>query len=122
MAQTIDSMIQTVVTTDASNQDLFNYEVPPLSMLAVEVEVFAYRNQTNRSCWKFRAVGSRASGSASALGSPVDVVPRVNDAGASAWDAQILLSGNNLIVRLNGQASATITWLVSARIVINTPD
>jgi len=121
MSQTIDVVNVPAQTTDATTQDLLNYEVPPLSMLLVDVEVVAYRNQTNRAYWKIHAVGSRAGGAASALGAPTEERKR-NDAGASGWTAQILLVGNAIVVRIGGQASTTIDWLVTARITINTPE
>jgi hypothetical protein len=121
MSQTIDSAIIPVSTTDATPQDLLNYEVPLQSMLGMDVEVYAYRNQTNRAYWKIHAVGSRANGNASALGTPTEERKR-NDSGASTWSAQVLLSGNNLVIRITGQASTTISWMVKANITINTPE
>jgi hypothetical protein len=121
MSQTTDIVGSAHQSTDATTQDVLNYEVPLLSMLAVEVEVFAYRNQSNRAYWKIHAVGSRASGNASALGSPTEERKR-NDAGASAWAVQIVLVDNNMVVRTTGQAGVTVNWLVTARIIINTPD
>jgi hypothetical protein len=121
MAQQIDQVLAPTSTADATTQDLINYEVPLQSMLSVDVEVFAYRNQTNRAYWKIHATGSRANGSASALGTPTEERKR-NDSGASTWSAQVLLSGNNFVVRITGQASTTINWMVKAIITINTPE
>lgn len=121
MPQMIDSAVLPVRTTDATTQDLLSYEVPLQSMLAIDVEIFAYRNQTNRAYWKIHAAGSRASGNASALGTPTEERQR-NDAGASGWTAQILLVDNVIIVRIGGQAATTVDWLVSAKITVNTPE
>lgn len=121
MSQMIDSAIIPTSTADATSQDLLSYEVPPLSMLAVDVEIFAYRNQTNRAYWKIHAVGSRANGSASALGVPTEERKR-NDAGAAGWTAQIVLVGDAIVVRISGQASTNINWLIAAKITINTPE
>ncbi len=121
MPQQIDSQVIPVATSDATTQDLLNYEVPPLSMLAVDVEIMAYRNQTNRAYWKIHAVGSRAGGGATALGAPTEERKR-NDAGASGWTAVIVLVDNAIVVRIGGQASTNINWMVKAILTISTPE
>ena len=121
MSQQIDQAIRTAHTTDATAQDLLNYDVPLASMLLVDVEVCAYRNQSNRAYWKIHAVGSRANGSATALGAPTEERHR-NDAGASGWTAVIVLLNDQVVVRISGQAAIAIDWLIKATITIITPE
>lgn len=121
MPQTNDQRTIPVTTTDATPQDLLSYEVPLQSMLAVDVEIMAYRNQTNRAYWKIHAVGSRANGSATALGTPTEERHR-NDAGAAGWAAAIVLVNDAVVVRITGQASVDIDWMVTAQIKISTPE
>lgn len=121
MPQAIESHIIPASTSDATAIDLLSYEVPLHSMIAVDVEIMAYRNQANRAYWKIHAVGSRANGSASALQAPVEERKR-NDAGAAGWTAAILLVNDAIVVRIGGQAAIDISWMIKAVLTISTPE
>lgn len=109
----------TVQTTDDTVTTLATYAVPDNAIVRVEVEIVARRPSNGDSAVYRRAVGVKRHG-----GGGATLVGAVQDAhtaeDVAGWDATLDVSGNDLRVRVTGEAAATIEWRSRMRLVVLT--
>jgi len=114
MAAVLDNgLSQETQTTNATPAIAYPVSIPANSMYQIDAKVFA-RNAagTVQGFWRLAGIGQRGAGSASIVGSVINIIAAQKDALALAWDATLSASGNNINVNITGAAATTINWLV----------
>ncbi len=98
-----------VQTTDATQTVLATVEVPDDTTLTLTVWVSAFRTGTEEVAgFQRRIVAKRFGGGGAALVDlPDEDFERLEN---SAWDVDVDVSGNNVEVKVTGEAAKTINW------------
>ena len=97
-------------TYDAVATTFYSRTLPVNSFVNLYVQVVAVRPSNGDSkTWFFTVkVGRRSAGAI--LVNSTNIFTPIADAGASAWVAAVVVSGNDALLQFTGQASATISW------------
>lgn len=107
-----------VITTDDTVTTTLVAQVQPNTLVHLEVTLMAKGNNSASGVWmiSFNAV-RYTSGAAVALGASTLIVPTQKDGpGTGGWHADVILSGNDLQIQVDGAPGVTVTWLTFARL------
>lgn len=98
-------------TTDATLTTIATLPIPDASVVKVIAKVVARRASNGDSAhYELRDAAKRHGGGAAALIGAVLSPSFAADAGAGAWAASLAVSGNNLLVKVQGAVGHTVTW------------
>lgn len=110
-----DQSEYTVTTTDGTPTTLVSIAVTTNQAITLEAEVIGatstYSAAIGGNCL---ATARRAGGSLTLVGSPVI---NLNEDSGGSPDFNVVVSGNNLIVQVTGEAATTYNWKATVRIV-----
>ena len=107
----------TVATTNATETLAFRIRIPT-SKCAMITASFVATDGTDTFTLTKRATYFNAAGTVSLTGSASDLFA-AESAGASAWDGQFDISGNDVLIQVTGEAAHNISWKVS--VDVDTP-
>jgi len=121
MSQSIERKVLFQTTTGVTPTDVVIVTVPASSIVSVTAHVLARTSGGVRASWALYGSLGREGGGASLISIALDLISPRKDVGATTWAAVIDASGNDTLVKVTGQISTTITWIIVAEIVIYTP-
>lgn len=107
----------TLATTDATETLAFRIRIPT-GKPALITATFVATDGTDTFALTKKAAYFNAAGTVSLIGSASDLFA-AESAGASAWDGQFDISGNDVLVQVTGEAAHNISWKVS--VDVDTP-
>lgn len=102
-------------TTDATPLDLATIPMEAGESLVIEVSISGRRTATDDAASYLIGAGAMRGAAGGAAVNGVTLVVARETLGATTWDAAIVASGNDIIIRVTGQAAATIDWRVEWR-------
>lgn len=105
-----------VQTTDASTTTAISIALADTFIYFLEVTILARDTAgVDRALYSKKALVYREGGGATLEGAVQDLHADVETAGAAAWDADIAVAGNNVVVSVTGANATTINWVVEVR-------
>ena len=121
-AKVTDQKDGTVQTTNATATTAVTYTVPANSIAIVYAYVMAL-NAAAGDSKGFTPWASvlREGGAPAVVGSVVNMITPQGSAGATTWTSTIAISGNDVIVQVDGAIAATIEWRVRLVVEYYTP-
>lgn len=100
-----------VVTTDATLTTILTLPVADATVLGVVARIVARRASNGDAAhFELRDAVKRHGGGSAALIGAILSPAFATDAGAGAWTASLAVSGNNLLVKVQGAVGHTVTW------------
>jgi len=121
MAQKIIDWVSNVATTTgAGTSTVITYPVPASCAVSVDVRFLGRSTGgdtilIHKECLMRRG----SSGGVSLVGSVVDIITPIVDLLLAGNSAQVVASGNDILVQVVTTAGSTIEWFVDARIRLN---
>src|SRR5262245_39112452 len=105
-----NSFAVSTVTTDATPTEMVVAEIPERTMVTANLYLGAI-SDPGLDTWGAEAsrVAKRGQSSPSLVGI-IGLIINQRDLGATTWAAALDVVGNNLVVRVTGQAGTSITW------------
>jgi hypothetical protein len=108
-----------VITTNATATTLDTYTVPEKSVTGVEVTVVARDASNNPGLFKQAAAVTKSTGSASIVGSVLNLITPILSVSLATATVTIDTSGSDIRLRATGVAATTIEWQFEWEIITN---
>ena len=118
-ARTIERLTGNVTTTDATQTTLATYTIANGSSVSAEADVIGKDGSGNTVVAKQLAAAKQPSGTASIVGSVVNLVTTITDAALIGASVTIDASGATVRVRVTGKLATTIEWFCDFKIIVH---
>lgn len=118
--RTIDKVTEVVTTSNATQTTLITYPIPSGASISAECTVVG-RDTSNGDTITTaqKATAKNVSGTASLVGSVLNMVALTADTLLSTASVTMTISGTNLLVRVTGVLSKGIEWFGELKVWIN---
>jgi hypothetical protein len=113
----VDQKRGTVQTTDATQTNVLTYALLDASVYSITAYVTARDSSGNCKMFHRAICAKRSGGGATLVGNVMSLVADQGEAASTAWACTVDVSGNDVRVRVTGQAATTIDWL--GRVVVD---
>lgn len=109
-------------TTNNGLQTLRSYPMPDQSTARTDLTVIGRATDGLSASWNVEVCCKRVAGAGVVLIEPNEgVLQARKDTGTSSWTVQVAANGNNLEIKVKGDATRNVDWQITGSIVIFAP-
>lgn len=118
----IQKIVFNMQTTDATGTTLGTFQLPVGSVGFAKATIVARESSAGTSSgWQIAGAAKHLAGNAAIIGSVQSLVAVQQDLLAATWIATLDAAGNDIRIRITGQAATTIDWMAELEVVVYTP-